>query len=244
MKHSIIAISALGLLYGAGVYAAEEPTEVQTEAPQGTERVEIKTDEEKVNYAPESENDKAIYSLGYDLGTELKGHALELNSELLLQGITDAIDGNKPLVKTTGRNKALAQIRAQRVQHNLEQSQAFLAENAKKEGVVTLESGLQYKVIQAGEGKGPQATNSVTVNYRGSLVDGTEFANSSERGKPATHQVKKVIKGWREALPLMKEGAKWVLYIPPQLGYGKGGLRNRIPPNSALIYEVELIAVK
>jgi FKBP-type peptidyl-prolyl cis-trans isomerase FklB len=169
---------------------------------------------------------------------------LELNSELLLQGINDALDGNKPLVKTTGRNKALAQIRAQRLQDNLEQSQAFLAENAKKEGVVTLDSGLQYKVIQAGEGKSPQATNSVTVNYRGTLVDGTEFANSAEQGKPATHQMRKVIKGWREALPLMKEGDKWELYIPPQLAYDKRGLRNRIPPNSALIYEVELIAVK
>jgi FKBP-type peptidyl-prolyl cis-trans isomerase FklB len=194
--------------------------------------------------APQSDNDKAIYSLGYDLGKELKGHALELNSELLLQGINDAIEGNKPLVKTTSRNKALAQIRAQRVQHNLEQSQAFLAENAKKEGVVTLDSGLQYKVIQAGEGKSPQATNGVTVNYRGRLIDGTEFDSSYDKGKPANFQVKKVIKGWHEALLLMKEGDKWELYIPPELGYGKRGLRNRIPPNSALIYEVELIAVK
>jgi FKBP-type peptidyl-prolyl cis-trans isomerase FklB len=194
--------------------------------------------------APQSDNDKAIYSLGYDLGTELKGHALELNQELLLQGIKDAIEGNKPLVKTTSRNKALAQIREQRVQHNLEQSQAFLAENAKKEGVVTLDSGLQYKVIQAGEGKSPQATNSVTVNYRATLVDGTELDSSYERGKPSTYQMKKVIRGWREALLLMKEGAKWELYIPPQLGYGKRGMRNRIPPNSALIYEVELLAVK
>jgi FKBP-type peptidyl-prolyl cis-trans isomerase FklB len=194
--------------------------------------------------APQSENDKAIYSLGYDLGTELKGNVLELNSELLLQGINDALDGNKPLVKTTGRNKALAQIRAQRLQHNLEQSQAFLAENAKKEGVVTLDSGLQYKVIHAGEGKSPQATNSVTVNYRATLVDGTELDSSYERGKPSTYQMKKVIRGWREALLMMKEGDKWELYIPPQLAYDKRGLRNRIPPNSALIYEVELIAVK
>ena len=194
--------------------------------------------------APQSENDKAIYSLGYELGTELKGHVLELNPELLLQGVNDAIDGNKPLVKTTGRNKALAQIREQRVQHNLGQSQAFLAENAKKEGVVTLDSGLQYRVIQAGEGKSPQATDSVSVNYRGSLIDGTEFDSSYQLGKPATFQLKKVIKGWREALPLMKEGARWELYIPPQLAYGKRSPRNTIPPNSTLIYQVELIAVK
>ena len=243
MKYSMIAVSALGLLYGLGVCAAEGQGEAKTPAPEAA-NIEISTGENKVSNTPESDNDKAIYSLGYDLGTELKGHALELNSELLLQGITDAIDGNKPRVKTTSRNKALAQIRAQRVQHNLEQSQAFLAENAKKEGVVTLASGMQYKVIQAGEGKSPQATNSVTVNYRGTLVDGTEFANSAELGKPATYQMKKVIKGWREALLLMKEGDKWELYIPPQLAYGKRGLRNRIPPNSALIYEVELLAVK
>lgn len=193
---------------------------------------------------PQSENDKAIYSLGYDLGTELKGHALDLNQELLLQGINDAIEGNKPLVKTTGRNKALAEIRAQRIQHNLEQSQAFLAENANKDGVVTLDSGLQYRVIKAGEGNSPQATSSIDVNYRGTLIDGTEFDSSYERGKPSTYQVKKVIKGWREALLLMKEGDKWELYIPPELAYAKRGLRGRIPPNSALIYEVELIAVR
>lgn len=192
--------------------------------------------------APQSENDKAIYSLGYDLGTELKDHTLKLNQELLLQGVKDAIEGNKPLVKTTGRNRALRQIREQRLQHNLEQSQAFLAENAKKEGVVTLDSGLQYRVIKAGEGKSPQATDRISVNYRGTLIDGTEFDSSHARGKPATFQLKKVIKGWREALPLMKKGAKWELYIPPGLAYGKRTPNKTIPPNSALIYEVELLA--
>jgi FKBP-type peptidyl-prolyl cis-trans isomerase FklB len=243
MKYSMIAVSALGLLYGLGVCAAEEQGEAKKPAPQAA-NIEISADKEKANHAPESENDKAIYSLGYDLGKELKGHALEFNSELLLQGITDAIDGNKPLVKTTSRNRALAQIRAERVQHNLEQSQAFLAENAKKEGVVTLDSGLQYRVIKDGKGKSPQSTDSVSVNYRATLFDGTELDNSYERGKPSTYQMQKVIRGWREALLLMKEGAHWELYIPPELGYGKRGMRNRIPPNSALIYEVELIAVK
>jgi FKBP-type peptidyl-prolyl cis-trans isomerase FklB len=194
--------------------------------------------------APLSENDKALYSLGFDLGNELKAHTLEFNQDLLLQGINDAIEGNQPLVKTTSRSKALAQIRAQRTQDLLEQSRAFLAENAKKEGVVTLKSGLQYRKLRSGEGKSPQATNSVTVNYRGTLIDGTEIANSEEANGPATHQMKKVIKGWKEALPRMKEGDKWVLYIPPELAYGKRGLRGRIPPNSALIYEVELVAVK
>ena len=193
--------------------------------------------------APENDNDNAVYSLGYELGSEFKRHDLDFSEKLLLQGIRDAVDGNKPLVKTTSRNKALAQIRAQRAQHTLEQSQAFLAENGKKEGVVTLDSGLQYKVIKAGEGNSPQATSSITVNYRGTLIDGTELDSSHERGKPSTYQMKKVIRGWREALQLMKEGAKWELYIPPDLAYGKRGMRERIPPNSAVIYEVELIAV-
>ena len=218
MKYSCLAIAALSLCNSVSI-AAEA-------------------------VVPQSENDKAIYSLGYELGTELKGHALELNPELLLQGVNDAIDGNKPLVRTTGRNKALAQIREQRAQHNLEKSQAFLAENTKKEGVVTLSSGLQYRVIHAGEGKTPEVTGSVAVNYRGSLINGTEFDSFYELGKPVTFQLKKVIKGWREALPLMKEGARWELYIPPQLAYGKRAPRKTIPPNSALIYQVELIAVK
>ena len=193
--------------------------------------------------APQSENDKAVYSLGYELGTELKGHALDLNPELLLQGVNDAIEGTKPRVKTSGRQKALHQIREQRAQRNLEASQAFLAENARKEGVITLDSGLQYKKIKTGEGKTPQAEDSRTVNYRGTLIDGTEFDSSYERGKPATYPVKKVIKGWREAMLMMKEGDQWELYIPPELAYGKRGLRDRIPSNSALVYEVELIAV-
>ena len=222
MKTSYLAIPILAL-WGTVSIAAD------ADAPQAV--------------APENENDEAVYSLGYELGTELKRHDLDFSEELLLQGIRDAVDGNKPLVKTTSRNKALAQLREQRAQDALEQSRAFLAENGKKEDVVTLESGLQYRVIQSGEGNSPQADSNITVKYRGTLIDGTEFANSEAGGKPATHSMKKVIKGWREALPQMKEGDKWTLYIPPELAYGKRGLSGRIPPNSMLIYEVELIAV-
>jgi len=232
MKYSMIAVSVFGLLYGIGVGAVEEPAEAKTEAPQST-GVEIKTEEEKVNY-----------SLGYELGKDLKGQQLQLLPEALLQGAEDAISGGKALVRPTQRAAALKQIKETRAQANLEQAQAFLAANAEKEGVKTLPSGLQYKEIKAGEGKSPAADGSVVVNYRGTRIDGTQFDSSYDRGKPATFQVKKVIKGWREALLLMKEGAKWELYIPPELGYGKRGLRKTIPPNNALIYEVELISVK
>ena len=233
MKYSRIAVSALGLLYGIGVGAAEQPAEAQTEAPQSTGSVEIKTDEEKVNY-----------SLGFELGKDLKGQELKLLPDALLRGAEDAISGGKALVNTRQRAAALKQIRDMRAKENLEQSQAFLTRIAKKEGVVTLPSGLLYREVQAGEGKTPGADDSVVVNYRGSLIDGSEFDSSYERGKPATFQVKKVIKGWREALLLMKEGAKWELFIPPELAYGKRGRPKTIPPNSALVFEVELIAVK
>jgi len=233
MKYSMIAVSALGLLYGAGVCAAEESAEARTEAPRSTESVEIKTDEEKVNY-----------SLGFELGKDLKGQELKLLPDALLRGAEDGLSGNKALVNTRQQAAALKQIREMRAQENLEQSRAFLTRIAKKEGMVTLPSGLQYREVQAGEGKTPGADDSVLVNYRGSLIDGSEFDSSYERGKPAAFQVKKVIKGWREALQLMKEGAKWELFIPPELAYGKRGRPKTIPPNSALVFEVELIAVK
>lgn len=225
----MITVSVLGLLYGIGFGAAEE----SAEAPQSIESVEIKTDEEKVNY-----------SLGFKLGNDLKRQELQLVPDALRKGAEDAVSGSKPLVRPTQRAAALKQIKELRAKNNLEQSQAFLARIAEKEGVVILPSGLLYREVQAGEGTSPGLDNSLVVNYRGNLMDGTEFDSSYQRGKPAAFQVKKVIKGWCEALQLMKEGAKWELFIPPELAYGKRSRPNTIPPNSALIFEVELIAVK
>jgi FKBP-type peptidyl-prolyl cis-trans isomerase FklB len=192
---------------------------------------------------PNTENDKVNYSLGYELGKDIKRQELTLTPDVLLQGAKDAIEGNRPLVNSRERQLALKAVKAKRAQENLEKSQAFLAENAKKEGVVTLESGLQYKVIEKGEGQLPGATDSVSAHYRGALIDGTQFDSSYERGKPSTFKVNRVIKGWSEALQLMREGAKWELFIPPEMAYGKRG-RKPIPPNSALLFEVELISVK
>ena len=228
MKYSTITVLSLGLMYG--VCSADEPktTNVKT-----TSSVKLKSD-----------NDKVLYSLGYELGKDISRQELELSPEVLLKGVEDAISGGKPLVNTRQRQAALKQIKEMRAQHNLEQSQAFLATNLKKQGVQTLPSGLQYKKIKAGQGKSPGAGDSVVVNYRSSLIDGSEFDSSYERGKPATFQLRKVIKGWREALQRMKEGAKWELFIPPELAYGKRGRPQKVPPNSALIFEVELIKVK
>jgi len=125
-----------------------------------------------------------------------------------------------------------------------QRGEAFLAENKKKEGVKTLPSGLQYKVVKAGSGKKPKLDDTVTVQYRGTLIDGTEFDSSFRRGQPATFPVSGVIPGWTEALPLMEEGAKWQLFIPPKLAYGERGAGGLIGPNATLIFEVELISIQ
>jgi len=127
---------------------------------------------------------------------------------------------------------------------NKADGEKFLAENAKKAGVKVLPSGLQYKVITTGTGKSPKATDTVTTQYKGTLIDGTEFDSSYKRGEPATFPVSGVIPGWTEALQLMKEGAKWQLFLPPNLAYGERGAGRDIGPNSTLIFEVELISVK
>ena len=193
---------------------------------------------------PATENEKILYSLGYELGRDLKRERLELAPEMLLQGVQDALSGHRPQVNARQRQQALKEIKRQRAEANLAKAQAYLAANAEKEGVVSLPSGLQYREIKAGAGRSPEPDDSVVVHYRGRLIDDVEFDSSYQRGRPSTFQLKRVIKGWREALPLMKEGAHWELFIPPDLGYGKRGHSKTIAPNSALIYDVELISVK
>lgn len=190
-----------------------------------------------------SDQDKVLYSLGYELGKDLQRQQLELKSKLVLKGAEDALSGSKPLINPQQRQLALKQIQDRRAQENLAQSLAFLGANAEKDGIKVLASGLQYREIQTGEGKTPGPKDNVRVHYKGSLIDGREFDSSYKRGKPATFRVNQVIKGWQEALQLMKEGSKWELYIPPELAYGKRGRPNTIPSNSTLIFEVELLRI-
>jgi FKBP-type peptidyl-prolyl cis-trans isomerase FklB len=180
---------------------------------------------------------------------------VDINLDVYSSGIKDALSGMKPQMSQEEIRAAITglQQRLQAAQQkelkekaakNLEESKKFFAENQKKEGIKTLPSGLQYKVLTEGSGKMPKAEDTVTVHYKGILIDGTEFDSSYKRGQPATFQVNGVIKGWMEALQLMKEGSKWQLFIPSDLAYGERGAGRTIPPNSALIFEVELIAVK
>jgi FKBP-type peptidyl-prolyl cis-trans isomerase FklB len=198
--------------------------------------------------------DKESYSLGYQFGQSLKLQGLDINLEVYTSGIRDALGGTKPPLSQEEMQKTVSELQQRLMAarqkelkemgvKNLAEGKAFLEENKKKEGVKTLPSGLQYKVLKEGTGKTPKATDEVTVNYKGTFINGTEFDSSYKRGKPATFQLDKVIRGWTEALQVMKEGSKWQLFIPPDLAYGdRGG--GPIPPNTTLIFEVELISVK
>lgn len=202
-----------------------------------------------------SEKDKTSYALGADLARNLKSQSVDIDPDIVMRGMKDALSGGKTLMSDDEIRETLAAIRKQIMEKqakeikkiaekNKEEGEAFLEANKKKAGVKTLPSGLQYKVITAGTGKSPEPTDTVTVNYRGTLIDGSEFDSSYKHGQPATFQVNKVIRGWQEALPLMKEGAKWQLFIPPDLAYGERGAGKVIGPNSTLIFEVELISIK
>ena len=197
------------------------------------------------------ENERLNYSYGFQFVETLKREGVKVDEDTLLKGIQDALSGVKPqitqeemgtIVKEFQKKKQLAKLRERRIKKDLtrKEGKEFLAENGKKPGVVTLPSGLQYKVIKEGTGRSPGPHDEVTVNYRGTLINGNEFDSSYRKGKPATFRVDRVIKGWSEALQLMKEGAKWQLFIPPELAYRKRGPLE----DQTLIFEVELIAVK
>ena len=198
---------------------------------------------------------KASYSFGVDFAKRLKQQGIDLDIPALNRGIKDQASGGKLAFEEGEMNQFKAeyteQLRAQLIKEqealaakNLEAGKQFLAENAKKEGVVTTASGLQYKVIKSGDGPSPGPDDTVTTHYRGTLIDGREFDSSYSRGQPASFPVGGVIKGWTEALQLMKVGDKWELYIPSDLAYGPAARSELIQPNSTLIFELELLDIK
>jgi len=209
------------------------------------EKTELKTQKEKSSYA-----------IGMDMGNSLKRNSIDVDPDILAQAIKDVLKGKKLLMTEqearatmTGLQKELQGKQQEKMkvqgEKNKNEGEAYLTANKKKDGVKTLPSGLQYTVLAEGKGKSPKATDTVSVNYKGSLIDGTEFDSSYKRGEPATFPVGGVIKGWTEALQLMKEGAKWRLVIPADLAYGPQGTQGGpIGPNAVLIFEVELISIK
>ncbi len=204
-----------------------------------------------------TDKQKASYAIGMNWGTGLHHQDIDIDLDALMQGMKDAMTGGKTLMTEDEAKAALMKLQteiqtkmqakaAQESETNKKEGEAFLAANKTKEGVVTLPDGLQYKVISSGTGPKPKATDTVVCNYRGTLINGTEFDSSYKRGEPAEFQVGRVIKGWTEALQLMPVGSKWQLFIPSDLAYGPRGTPNGGPigPNATLIFEVELLSIK
>ena len=192
--------------------------------------------------------DKFSYAIGLGIGQNLLSMGAQgINVEDFAQAIADVLNRNELAMSHNEAreivNKYFMELEEKMNAENIEKGKAFLAENAKKEGIVTLPSGLQYEVITEGNGKKPSATDRVKCHYEGTLIDGTLFDSSIKRGQPAVFGVNQVIQGWVEALQLMTEGSKWRLFIPSELGYGAQQAGEMIPPHSTLIFEVELIGV-
>jgi FKBP-type peptidyl-prolyl cis-trans isomerase FklB len=195
------------------------------------------------------------YTIGVNIGQDFKTQKMDVDADILVMGLKDSMAGKElrltdeemateiQTFQETMQAKMAAEMEAL-VAKNKAEGEAFLAENAKKEGVVVTASGLQYKILEPGEGDSPQATDVATVHYRGTLIDGTQFDSSYDRGQPATFPVGGVIAGWTEALQLMTPGAKWQLVIPAELAYGERGAGQDIGPNATLLFDVELISVE
>jgi len=221
MKLKWIIVAAAGLLV---VQASAQEAEV------------FKTQKEKLSYA-----------LGMDLGASLRAQSIEVDPVVFGQAFKDALSGGKTLLTPEQARVVLASLQNDMkdkvTSKNKQEGEAFLAQNKTKEGIVALPSGLEYKILKAGDGKKPVLSDTVVCQYRGTLIDGTEFDSSYKRNQPVTFPVNRVIKGWTEALQLMPVGSKWQLFIPASLAYGDRGT-GPIGPESTLIFEVELVSIQ
>jgi FKBP-type peptidyl-prolyl cis-trans isomerase FklB len=230
----VFIIAALSLVFIAGQAVAEEKKQM-------------------------SEKEKISYSVGYTQGSGMAGffktQSVELDTNTVEDGFKAGLSGAKPVLTEDEMHQTLSELQKkiaakqaegvkEAAEKNKKAGEAFLAENKKKEGIVTLPDGLQYKVLKEGAGKTPKATDKVKVNYRGTLIDGKEFDSSYKRGEPATFQVNAVIPGWTESLQLMKVGSKWEVFIPSGLAYGARGAGQMIGPDSTLIFEIELLSIE
>lgn len=201
-----------------------------------------------------TDKQKESYALGMNLARRMEQQPVDLDKDALAQGFRDQLSGktqltddeaNVELKKLSDEAQANAQKKEQEAaEANMKEGEAFLTANKTKEGVVTLPSGLQYKIEKQGTGPKPTASDTVVCNYRGTFINGTEFDSSYKRGQPATFPVGGVIKGWTEALQLMPVGSKWELFIPPDLAYGTRGAGGVIGPDATLVFEVELLSIK
>jgi FKBP-type peptidyl-prolyl cis-trans isomerase len=255
MKRMGMLVLAIGLLaFGANAQdtpakPATPPAKAPAKAPAAGAQAPavgsgFKTQKERVSYA-----------IGLEMGKGVKTQGIDVDPSILTQGLKDALSGAKPQLSDDEVKQIITdlqqQVRQKQMQvqeaasaENKKKGDAFLAENSKKDGVVALADGLQYKILKAGDGKKPAETDTVLCNYKGTFIDGTEFDSSEKAGKPVPFEVKNVIPGFKEVLQLMPVGSKWQVYIPSNLGYGERGAGNVIQPNSALIFDIELVGIQ
>lgn len=242
--------------------AQNPPAKAPSQAPAATatkpaasKSAQTSTTKTSAPRALETPKDKLSYSIGMNIGKSLKRDNLDVDPDLVLRGIKDVLGGGTLLMTDQEAQSTLNELQAdlhkrqeqemqQLAETNKKEGEAFLAANKTKAGVISLPSGLQYKILQEGTGPKPTAADTVTVNYRGTLLDGTEFDSSYKRGQPASFPVGGIIKGWTEALLLMPVGSKWQLFIPPELAYGPRQAGPSIGPNSTLLFEVELLSIQ
>jgi len=205
--------------------------------------------------ALKTQKDKISYAIGLEMGKGVKDQGFDVDPAIVAMGIKDALSGGKAQLTDEEFRKIIGDVQEEMKQKQMQQMEetaaqnkkdgdAFLAENTKKTGVVTLPSGLQYKIITAGQGKKPAETDTVLCNYKGTFLDGTEFDSSTQAGKPVPFELKGIIPGFKEALLLMSVGSKWQIFVPSNLAYGERGAGNVIGPNSTLIFEIELVSIQ
>jgi len=251
MRKSLILPAAL--LFAAAAVAGAQQTAKPAQKPAAQPAAPAQPSGQQAG-KPESVQDRASYVIGYNLGRTLKQNDVNANSDLIVKGLRDGLGGGTGMLTDAEMQSTMQEFQKQ-VQEQQEAKQkvigeknktegeAFLAKNKARPGVKTTASGLQYEVQKEGTGPTPKATDTVTVNYKGTLMDGTTFDSSYDRGQPATFVLNQVIPGWTEGVQLMKVGSKYKFYIPAALGYGDRGAGNVIGPNAPLVFEVELLSV-
>jgi FKBP-type peptidyl-prolyl cis-trans isomerase FklB len=263
MKRMGMAVLALGLV-ACGVRAqqapakapAAPPAKAPAAAPGQTPAAQAPAGQAPAAASPfKSQKEKLSYAIGMEMGKGVKSQGLDVDPTLLIQGLNDALSDAKSLMSEAELRQEITSLQQEirqkqrqeeeaKAAENKAKGDAFLAENAKKDGVVALPDGLQYKILTAGQGKKPAESDTVLCNYKGTFLDGTEFDSSAKAGKPVPFEVKNVIPGFREVLQLMPVGSKWQVFVPSSLAYGERGAGGVIGPNATLIFEVELVSIQ
>jgi FKBP-type peptidyl-prolyl cis-trans isomerase FklB len=258
MKRMGMAVLALGLM-AWGVRAQQAPAKAPTTPPAKAPATAPQA-KPPAAAAPaqgqslKSPKEKNSYAIGMEMGKGLKSQGMDLDSPALVQGLKDALTDAKPLMSEDELRQVITALQTEMRQKQMQAQEAaaaenktkgdaFLAANQKKEGVVVLPDGLQYKILTAGTGKKPVESDTVLCNYKGTFIDGQEFDSSAQAGKPVPFEVKNVIPGFKEVLQMMPVGSKWQVFIPSNLAYGERGAGGVIGPNSALVFEIEVVGI-